>query len=439
MALRNRVIAALLMATGFVSVLSAQETTELTLADAFRHALAHNYDIRIASTDVRIARQRTGLGHAGFLPRVDANASWSKSVSDTTTTPGSGPTVQANDVESESTRASLDLSYVLFNGFANFNLLRQFDTLAALSELQAKLVMEDTLIRVASAYYDVVRAQEQAAASEEILALSEARLTQLQNRRELGLATQLEVLTAEVNRDADESQLLNARLFLEVTRKDLNFLIGFPLTATPDIEEAVAFSLALPQSEIRRSMFDRNTLWLIQQKNETLSDIAVNLAYSAFYPTILLTGQYGYSRTESEAGSVRLSKSNGYTIGAQLTWNLFNGFQDSDNVRISELERFKTLLQEDKLTDQLELNLSRLFDTYHVQRVLVAAEARNLERARLVLESVRETYSLGRVTALELREAQLNVLDAAIRHSNAIYLAKLSELELYRLSGLLVN
>ena len=54
-------------------------------------------------------------------------------------------------------------------------------------------------------------------------------------------------------------------------------------------------------------------------------------------------------------------------------------------------------------------------------------------------ERSQERYKLGQITSVELRQAQINLLNAQTNKNLAKYEAKLSELELLQLTGQLLN
>ena len=69
---------------------------------------------------------------------------------------------------------------------------------------------------------------------------------------------------------------------------------------------------------------------------------------------------------------------------------------------------------------------------YRVQKENVRTNEDNFERSR-------EQFKLGRITSIEFRQAQVNLLDARTSLSLAKYDAKLAELSLLQLTGQLLN
>ena len=69
---------------------------------------------------------------------------------------------------------------------------------------------------------------------------------------------------------------------------------------------------------------------------------------------------------------------------------------------------------------------------------LLKLEKENLSVAKENNEIAQERYQIGLSNALELRESQINLINAEIRYQNAAFAAKQAEIELKYLSGTLL-
>ena len=69
---------------------------------------------------------------------------------------------------------------------------------------------------------------------------------------------------------------------------------------------------------------------------------------------------------------------------------------------------------------------------YELQSQNVATAANNFDRSN-------EQYKLGQISSVELRQAQVNLLNAKTNKNLAKYQAKLAELQVLQLTGQLLN
>ena len=83
------------------------------------------------------------------------------------------------------------------------------------------------------------------------------------------------------------------------------------------------------------------------------------------------------------------------------------------------------------ILNALEFYKNRL-DIYGIQEKNVITNENNFDRSR-------EQFQLGRITSIEFRQAQINLLNALTNKNLAKYDAKLAELQLLQLTGQLLN
>ncbi|MGB2514159.1 MAG: TolC family protein, partial [Flavobacteriaceae bacterium] len=93
--------------------------------------------------------------------------------------------------------------------------------------------------------------------------------------------------------------------------------------------------------------------------------------------------------------------------------------------------------QETQLTFERDLvnaqqNYENAVKIYLIQQKQVETGTYNFERSQA-------QYALGSITAIEFRQAQINLRNAQIQRAAAKYQAKLAELTLIQLSGQLLN
>lgn len=84
---------------------------------------------------------------------------------------------------------------------------------------------------------------------------------------------------------------------------------------------------------------------------------------------------------------------------------------------------------------QLEANVERHFRAYENSLVRIDLEKKNVVIALQTVAIALERYKIGVSTPLELREAQRNAVAAEIRLTEALYEAKINEIELNRIAG----
>ncbi|MBR9859591.1 TolC family protein, partial [bacterium] len=102
------------------SAISAMAQDSLDFETALLKTLSNNHLIKIASNDAEVAEKQAVMGRAGLLPTVNAEGSVNYGLNNTKIQVANSPDIiETTGAESNSIRASVNLNYTLFSGFAN--------------------------------------------------------------------------------------------------------------------------------------------------------------------------------------------------------------------------------------------------------------------------------------------------------------------------------
>lgn len=404
----------------------------LSLEDAILLALEKNPDIKVARNEERIARNNVHAGNAGLLPKIDLVSKAAYSENPGSATPaGAGSTIST---------AQIQVTYTLFNGFGNFYTFRKLKSVGEIGTLQARNAIEQIVIDVSKAYYDLANAQEQLRVAGDAVEISAERLRRARLRSEYGQANTQEVLSSMVDANNDSVGWLQARLQKENAERALNLLLGRPSGTAGSVVTDVTFRPVMDLDSLRAAALNAGAEYLIARKAVEQSRFELLQARSGFFPRVDLQGGYGLSRTASGFDAGLNDTEPGLSASLTLSYNLFDGFQTAiktGNARLALLNR-SILLQ--KASDIVEKKTADTYHAYRNSREILRFKESNIESAELNFRRTKELYVLGQATGTTFREAQLNLVDARKSIASARYEAKMLELQLMRLAGtLLVN
>ena len=77
---------------------------------------------------------------------------------------------------------------------------------------------------------------------------------------------------------------------------------------------------------------------------------------------------------------------------------------------------------------------TKTYQTYITSREQMNTQEQTLQLSKQLVDLTLKRYELNSATSVEVREAQKSYEDASFRMINLIYLAKIAEIELLRLS-----
>ncbi len=411
----------------FSVALHAQEV--LTFQDAVKIAMEKNHQIQIAENTNKIAQNNVNIGNAGMLPRLSLTSSGSYQDSE----------YDGNASNSTTTSAAAELSYTLFDGFGNIYRFKRLQAAGMAGELASRFQIESTLYNVSSGYYSAALASENLQIAFDQLGISQERLDRAEKKAQYGQANAIEVLSAQVDFNADSVAVLNAELELNKARRLLNQLLSRNINDIYDVESVVDFIPALNPDELKSRALNNNAAYLLEVNQLEQEKLNVKIARSASLPSVGLTSSYGYSQTEAGKHIGLDDPAKTLRVGASISLNLFNGFQTRINQQNAKLTYQNQQLYEQEAKLALETEISNAWEAYTNSRSVLDLQQKNLEAAELNFKRTQELFNLGQATTTQFREAQLNLIEAKYSISTAKYSAKLQEIELLRISGNLVG
>ena len=412
-----------------VSPLSAAEL--LSLEDAVAEALSRNQDIQVARGEEKISSNNVNIGNAGLLPKIDLIGS--VNYQDNEEPAISGLT------EFTSTNATLQASYTLFDGFGNIYTFKKLKSAGRLGRFQARNAIEQVILQVSEAYYNLADASEQVAVAEEALAISGDRLKRARLRSEYGQANTLEVLSASVDVNADSVAWKEAVLGMENANRRLNLLLDRPIDASYGIKSDVSFDKGLKKEEILQSAKQSFSAYLAARESVKQAEYDLGITRSDFFPELGAQAGYGFSNTLAGFDPGTDDLSGNFSAALTLNFNLFDGFQSSIRRQNARIELQNAKLLEQKALSELEKQVADTWQEYLNTLDILEFQKKNLETAELNFRRSKELYVLGQLTTTTFREAQLNLINARKSIASAGYDAKILELKLKRFAGKLVR
>lgn len=422
----------------FVQVTAAQQV--LTKEEAVEQALRNNFGIVIAGNQLEIAENNKSILNSGYLPSLTGNAGTSYNIEDQEVTFQDGRTNIVNGAETERYNASINLNYTLFDGLGRWYNYKRLKEEYDLSELEVRQTIETTILQLFSVYFEVARLSENIDVLKETFQNTKDRLVRAEYGFEYGQNNKLEVLNAEVDLVTDSINLMNARQQLRNTKRDLTVVLNTDLTQEFSVDTTVSFLGDMQMKEfIIRA--DTNNVRLQQaRKNIQISGYAYRASRSVFLPTVGLNGSYGWNKGNFPTTSFATSNTTtGFSAGINLTWDLFNGGRSITSIKNARIQIDTQELQYLQIENEVRRDIANSQGTYGNLLEVYELQEQNVETALNNYERSQERYKLGQITSVELRQAQINLLNAQTNKNLAKYEAKLAELELLQLTGQLLN
>jgi outer membrane protein TolC len=413
--------------------INAQEV--LTIEDAMKIALQNNFDIKIASNNLDINKVNATTGNAGMLPRVTATLVDTNSIQNSSQTRQDGTTTSLDNAKNNSLNYGIGLDWTIFDGFKMFARLDQLKELQKLGEAELKRTMILKISAVNAVYFDLVQQQQQLAALDTTIVISNQRLILAQNRFAIGKVSKLEVLNAQVDLNTDKVTLLRQKEAYSNRKIVLNQILARDSNVDFKVVNQVPVDDKLVLSELMALAEKQNPQLEAQIINKRVSELELKQIKGERYPMVSVNTGYNFLDNQSSLGFTSQFTAKGLNYGLRASLNLFDGLAQNRNEKIAKIliENAKIAIEQQSLLLNSELTIA--FQTYLTNLELIQLEETNEAIAKQNLNITVDKFRIGTITTLEFRAAQLNYINAKVRYSNAQFQAKLSEIALRELAG----
>jgi outer membrane protein len=307
--------------------MSTQPAFGMDLLEAVRAAMDSDPGVSSARAQAGAVRERINQSRAGLLPSLSATAGFNYNAINTTVAP-----TRFYDGQSLGVLANVPIYRP-----ANREALLQSELSAEIAELQLIQAQQDLVIRVATAYFDVLAAQDSLAV---VRAQKRAFGEQFESARrnfEVGTATITDQQEAQSRLDLTAAQEVAILNDLEVKRALLAQLIGRPVTELNTLREGIEVSAPQGAREAEWALRARESNLAVRQAELTRQVAEKEIERQRFghYPTLDLTSQAQFGRSNNAQNAANLVgvRSQFGQVGLQFALPIYSGGAVDSRVR----------------------------------------------------------------------------------------------------------
>ncbi len=418
------------------SFFSAHAQNKLSLDEAVSRALKNNLGILISTNDAQQSKNNVTKGNAGFLPNINLVAGETPNTSYSNQSYSTGLKVD-KPTFSNNMNAGVQVSWILYNGKRmnlEYDRLKELQTLG---ELGIKSRAEQLIYDVMRAYFNVVRQQELYNGLRDQLDLYEERLRIAQTRLDVGKGNQLDVLTAQSDLSVQKTQLLRQEQLIYTGQLTLNQLMTEPAENKYIITDTLAVQTGYDVVRLKNDALNNNVLTDIYKHQTGVSILVAKEIEALKKPLITFSPAFILGRTDNTAGQLLFNQNAGLNAGITFSMPIYDGKNIQRQVNNAKIEIESNKLREQQLVFDLTTNVNLAYQYYVNAVAVIKAEEENLVIAKQSIAIAMERFRLSRSTILELKQIQQVYESGVNRVISARFDAKMAEIDLMRLSGML--
>lgn len=419
----------------FIVIQALSQDSSFTLKQAVDLALQQNLDIQIAGSELEIAKLNNNWGNAGALPTVNLNISNTEAKSNINQKLSNGNSIVRNNVSNNALNSNLGISWRIFNGMRIRSTKERFETLERIGTIAVQQQIDQVIFEVISTYYNLVRLNKQVEATKAIINLSEERLKIAETRFNVGSGNKTDLLQASIDLNAQKVNLENILNQIADTKSSLNVLLKKPASSTfVPLDQQFKIPL-ISFGSLSQKMESQNPQLLLAQqaKLNLLNDRKI--INSQRLPTLTFNTNTVLNKTKSTAGLFLVNQNFGPTVGLALGIPIFNGGINKTQLKVNSIQQKRQSLETDQLKASLEQSLLTAFNDYQNALSIVKIEEQNVKLAEENNFISTERFRKLQSNSIELRQAQLSLIEAQNRFIFAQFNAQLAATSLQFLSG----
>ena len=409
-----------------------------SLLDIYDLALKNDAQLKADKAGYEADKELGNIARAGLLPQINASYSAYDKTDTDITNRIPAPTVTGNS-NSKTTGWNVTLNQPLFD-LSAWYVYKQGQKLSDRAEAQFGADQQSLIVRVTTAYFNVLRTVDQL---ESTIAEQNAfahQLDQVKQRFDVGLTAITDVHEAQAAYDSAVAATLEARGSLSISYEALEVLTGkaedqiaplsdkFPVVNPTPADRAEWVSFAL------KNNYSLKATRLYADSADSNADAA----RARHLPTV--NASLGYNKLDADGGEFNVPfdrRTEGNTVSVGVNIPIFSGLRTSSTARqavaqgLQAEEQFNSA-QRSTIQSARTLHLSVETDVARI-----AARKQATVSNQSALEATQAGYEVGTRNLVEVLQAQSKLYQARRDYANALYDYVIDTVKLREVAGML--
>lgn len=405
---------------------------KLTLEDCLKLTLTNNKSLLRTLEEKEAARGAEVGSYSAILPTIALTGNYERldKVSSI------GP-ISLGSLDNYS--VGLNVTQPLFAGGAISAGINAARLGALLADQTVRSAVQETVYAAQFGYYNVLLDQHLYTISSDAVKSSQAHLDDVKQKRTAGIASNFDVLRAEVELSNFTAELIRSRNAINVAKANLIKIMGASQDSSFTLSNELVydpFNITM-QDAVANAYKNRPDLFSkefgIKQQKELLA-----IARSSYFPVISAYYNNTWSNPDPHNRTV-IDWGRAYSSGFTAAWPMFDGFGREGSI-ISQKARLKQSqidLVDTEETAMFELTKAIL--SIEDAAEFVDSQKLNLSRAEEGLRLAEVGYREGINTQVEMIDAQAALTTARANYYQAIYSHLVAKLDLQKAMGTLTS
>jgi outer membrane protein len=415
---------------------------KLSVEDAVKLTLVHNKMLQRTLEERTIAEGQILSSRSAYLPSLSLATQYQRQElvpSFDIPTPGGPEHVEIGTLNNYS--AALTVTQPLYTGGAATAQVHLARLSSLLADQTVRAATQDVVYTAETAYYNLLLSQHLVDISTDAVRAAKVHLDDVEKKRAGGVASNFDVLRAQVELSNFEADLIRSKNAINIARANLIKTMGVSQDSDFLLSDEFAFAPTKVEMDeaVKTAFTNRPDLYSreyqIRQQREQLQ-----IARSRYLPNVsaYFTNTWA-NPSPANFGSSSNDWGRIWQAGVQGAWPIFDGFRREGEIvqQKARLKQAQIGLVDAEETAIFELTQAML--SMENAEEFVQSQRLNLTRATEGLRLAEVGYQQGVNTQVEVIDAQSALTTARVNYYQAIYQHVVAKLAVERAMGTIVK
>lgn len=395
-----------------------------TLEECIFIALKKNPHLAAAENTVNVFESRVGQAQSNYYPQLNATGAYDRIKS----LPRTSSTILGTRAY-DSYTGSVNLSQLLldFGKTSSQVDISKYNLQASRSDLDS--TTDDIIFSVKQAYYGLLQAQRNRELAVELVKQAEAHQEQAKGFYEVGTRAKFDVLRADVDLSNAKLALIRAENARKVALVVLKNAMGVPEALDRPVEDSLSYKKyqVTFDEALARAYENRPDLRALIARRQAAEE-SINFAKKGYYPVVSGNASYNW-------GGQDFPLDEGWTVGAMLTFPLFNGFLTMNQVAEARSNLYILRANEESTKQQILLDVQQAYLSLQEAEESIATADLAVKQAQENLDLANGRYAAGVGSPIETTDALTSYANAQVSYNAALYNYKLAQATIEKAMG----
>ncbi len=289
-----------------------------------------------------------------------------------------------------------------------------------LAQADVKKVKNELSLQVKLAFYTVLFNQQlvEVAQGAEDVARNNYETTEKLYKE--GKVSHFDVSRAKVRWVNSKTDLIITQNNLNISKENLRAVLSLP--ADQVLEVSGQFSDQIVEVDLNTSLQTARTQRpeiFSSDFREKLSKSTIQLEKATRLPSFSLSYNYSWQGGNLYSEPDRYYKT--WSFLGKVTLPLFDGFTAKGRIKAAKASWEQSKQQREALLDGINLEVRQAFSSLKAAQERILAQKENVETSQENLRIATERYKLGLLSQLELKDAELSLIESQTNYIKALY------------------